>query len=111
MLAHLFRMAIISRQLDSVYCLKASAVVPLPVPTNAELEQLISQFGPQMRFHPNEPFLPDDPAAILNDPNTHLTWGTVFPVNGVDYNTGRITYFSSEQFGSGSFDDSRPRCE
>ena len=80
------------------YCLRASAVVPLPVPTNAELEQLISQYGPQIRFHPDEPFLPDDPAAILNDPNTHLSWGTVFPVNGVDFNRPGEGYTDADKY-------------
>jgi hypothetical protein len=83
-----------------VYCLKGSAVVSMPVPSNAELEQLIQQFGPKVKFHPLEPYLPDDPAAILDDPNTHLDSMMIFPVADIDWSTqegwdnGRFEYDS-----------------
>jgi hypothetical protein len=57
---------------STVYCLKASAV-NFPAPTNAQIEQLIGSFGPIVHFHPDEPYLPDDPAVIM-EPNATLNW-------------------------------------
>lgn len=60
-----------------VYCLKASAVRAVAPPTSlAHAYSLISSFGPQLRMHRDEQFLPDDPAPLLSDPDTVLRWGT-----------------------------------
>lgn len=66
-----------SKPTGSVHCLKGSAVSATATPSRMELEQLIGLFGPVIKFHPGELFLPDDPAAIIDDPSTEIIWETV----------------------------------
>ena len=62
---------------ETVYCLKASAAAPPSAPSDAQVASMINGYGPVFKFHPDEPWMPDDPAVILNDPGTRLKWMTV----------------------------------
>jgi len=63
---------------DSVaWCLRSDAVIPVTAPTRAGLESLIATFGPILRIHPSELYLPDDPTGVLDDPSATLIWALV----------------------------------
>jgi hypothetical protein len=47
--------------------LKSSAVKQVEVPSAAKIRDMMAQFGPEIRMHPEEEFLPDDPGVILSD--------------------------------------------
>jgi hypothetical protein len=58
-----------------VHCLAVSAIAGIPAPSRATIDSLIASFGPILRFHPNEDYLPGDPAVNLDNPNAALVWG------------------------------------
>jgi len=60
------------------------------VPTEEEAVTWIERFGPELRFHDQEEYLPDDPAWILDNVTT-LHWGIV---------TGGYDDFHREELGS-----------
>ena len=65
-------------------CLILLVAAQLPLPcfasstlSQAEVEQLIQDFGPVMKLHSTERYLMDDPEYILNSGKTALQWGIV----------------------------------
>ncbi len=77
-----------------VYCLKESAVEAMDAPSQAEIEALLSEFGPIIRFHPGEAYFPDDPAAVLDHPSTSVQHSIVENPN--NYNTFSLTPIASQ---------------
>ncbi|MFT7536882.1 MAG: hypothetical protein ACI85K_002837, partial [Hyphomicrobiaceae bacterium] len=60
-----------------VWCLRADAVAQVPAPTQTELDTLIQTHGPIVHMHPNDVLMPDDPAAILDHPQTTVIGETL----------------------------------
>lgn len=53
--------------------------------TPQEVENLIDTHGPVFRFHSEEIFFPDYPAATIDDPQTKLAWCVIDPTAETDY--------------------------
>lgn len=74
-----------------VYVLDVRRAQQTPV-TPAQTAALIDQFGPVLRLHPDEKYLPDDAEANL-DESTALAWGLV--MNPSDYDGFSLTPLGS----------------
>jgi Vacuolar protein sorting-associated protein 62 len=66
--------------------------------SRAEVEQLIQEFGPEMRLDSKERYFMDDPDAILNSGRVALQWGMVHDPD--DYDTFSINGLRSAPLGS-----------
>lgn len=62
-------------QAGPVWVLKPDAVKAPDEPSQNLINSLMSRFGPEIRMHPDETYLPDDPAKILDGNTTWLRWG------------------------------------
>jgi hypothetical protein len=59
---------------EPLYTIRAQAVRALR-PSSAEIVNWIETYGPVIRLHPDEQYLPDDPEYVLN--GSSLQWGLV----------------------------------
>ncbi len=62
-------------QAGPIWVLKPDAVKAPDEPSQSILKQLMAFYGPEIRMHPDETYLPDDPAKILDASTTFLRWG------------------------------------
>jgi predicted outer membrane repeat protein len=86
----------------SLHVLDARLVQKPEYLTLQEVDQLIRDYGPVLKFHPEEDYYPDDPEWVL-DNGVRLQWGLVY--NEDDYDTFGQIYVNSMSTSSATLVD------